>query len=155
MIINNLTDIPHAMIEFAIRMNSDIIKEGIEINEIKLYNKKERKIFGNWGYYYPHAKLITLRVPRILTYVNAKLRVSKAKIVMHSRAEFVVSVLAHEMRHAYQYQVEQLQRKYNEPILSYIMEVEAESYQLKKLREFREMIQPAQRAAQNIIGEEK
>ena len=103
MIIRNTTDIPDKLIAIAYAFGA---QENIVIDELIVKNKKKGKVHGQWGWYIAAHRKIIIIVPRVIdmTYHGRK-PFTKLPSVISNRAEFLVSVLAHELRHAYQDQV--------------------------------------------------
>lgn len=74
------------------------------VSEIVVKNKQRGKIRGQWGWYFSSDKKVVIIVPRKISarYTFTK-KYSKRKLSIGSRAEFLVAVLAHELRHAWQF----------------------------------------------------
>jgi hypothetical protein len=102
--LRNTTDIPDKLIHIAVAQG---IQDGVEIDTIIVKNKRRGKVVGNWGKYYPvhskYGRCITVTVPRKLVKVHIRRHFGEYYIT--SRVEFLVKVMAHELRHAYQDQV--------------------------------------------------
>lgn len=101
----NTTDLPDRLVQLAIEHNLRLLP-GIEIDALILRNKKKGSARGNWGKYYSSRKTITLNVPRRLSTFADKRPYTKRTTILNNRVEWLVMVMAHEMRHAYQYQVD-------------------------------------------------
>lgn len=73
------------------------------ITSISVKNKRRGKIVGKWGYYYGSDQRVVVIVPRAVsrTYTFRR-KWARTSLVISSRAEFLVAILAHEMRHAWQ-----------------------------------------------------
>lgn len=103
---HNTTDIPIELVKVVIAFSA---QPGIEIKSITLRNKAVGLQHGNFGMYY-HDRRITLTIPPIMNNpINMKLVHCGKYITIRNRIEFVVAVLAHELRHAYQFQVKGLE----------------------------------------------
>jgi hypothetical protein len=130
----NTTDIPIELIKVVIQFNA--IK-GIELKSIKIRNKKEGLTSGNYGLYY-HSKRISLTVPPVMNNpISMKLVHCGKYITIRDRIEFVVAVLSHELRHAWQFQVEGLKFL---NACSQAKEYDAEMYEYETLMKWRELI---------------
>lgn len=115
--------------------------------EVEIKNKRENKVSGQWGWYYPSQKRVVVYVPREITrtykYVRPK---SKSTIHLSSRAEFLLTVLAHEVRHHYQYEHWNTEkgkwRLANDRLGRLAKEVDAELYEVTMLNRWRESLRP-------------
>lgn len=101
--LRNTTDIPSRLIEIAVAFS---IQENVEINEIVIKNKQEGISHGQWGWYFPTDKKVVLIVPQSIPShgVKARLKYCGLSMQVMTRAEFVIAVMAHELRHAWQWQ---------------------------------------------------
>jgi hypothetical protein len=132
--LRNTTDIPTELLKVVIQFAG---QQGIIIKSIKLRNKAEGKESrGNWGMYY-HDKRISLTVPTKIPEcgITTKLTYCGKYITIRNRVEFIVAVLAHELRHAYQMQVEGL--KFLNACHA-AKEYDAEIYEYETLMKWRE-----------------
>ena len=97
----NTTNIPDQLVGIIANF---VMPEGIDITEIILRNKQAGSINGNWGMYYPLNRKITLTVPQEIKGFKDLRSHRREWVEIRNRTEFVVMVMAHEMRHAWQYQ---------------------------------------------------
>jgi hypothetical protein len=104
-ILHNTTDIPDKLVAISVAYS---IQVGVEISSITLTNKRERYVHGNWGRYFPLSREITLNVPRQLFVFCSAQPYSGRMITCKSRAEWLVRVMAHELRHAFQFQIQKI-----------------------------------------------
>jgi hypothetical protein len=133
MIVNNTTDLPDKLIAIAVAFS---IQAGVEIDRITVKNKAEGVIAGQWGWYFPTTREIVLIVPRKVMHYRSKQKYSHKMCSVKSRAEFLVRVMAHELRHAYQFQVGKMwmgMTRYDRVM----RELDAESYEEQKVHEWR------------------
>lgn len=114
---------------------------------IVIKNKRRDKIGGQWGWFYPSDNQVMVIVPRRITKTHEfKLRYTKKKVRFSSRAEFLVMLMAHELRHAWQW------KHWNTPAMKwrlertrvgkYAQEVDAEMYQMAILRKWQHEVMP-------------
>ena len=131
----NTTDIPLELIKVVIQFNNI---QGIELKSIKIRNKAEGLTHGNFGMYY-HSRKITLTVPTKIPDCGISLKMLNCGkyITIRDRVEFVVAVLSHELRHAYQMQVEGLKFL---NACSAAKEYDAEMYEIEMLNKWRELV---------------
>lgn len=139
MIFRNTTDIPDRLIAIAVAHS---LPEGVVIDEIVIKNKMENHVTGQWGWYYPNARKIVLIVPRSLDGYIGKLKYTRLPISFNSRVEFVIAVMAHEIRHAWQYQ-----KSIGREMTIREKEVDAERYERAKLYEWRAKLDQMEKAA--------
>ena len=139
MIFRNTTDIPDKLIAIAVAHS---LPEGVVIDEIVIKNKMEDHVNGQWGWYYPNARKIVLIVPRKLDGLITTMKYSRLSISFNSRVEFVIAVMAHEIRHAWQYQ-----KSIGRQMTIREKEVDAERYERAKLYEWRAKLDQMERAA--------
>jgi hypothetical protein len=135
---NNTTDIPDNWVIAAYR---HAIQPNVSINEVELRNKKEGIQHGRLGAYYNWNKSIRLVVPRIDVPQTYNLTYSKRTIHIANRMEFVVAVLAHELRHAWQWQASNDMEYFSGPLSAQTLkkELDAETYELERLKSWRIM----------------
>jgi len=114
---------------------------------ITVKNKRRGKIGGQWGWFYPDDNQVITIIPRRITRTHDfKLRYTKKRIRFSTRAEFLVHIMAHELRHAWQW------KHWNTPAMKwrlertrvgkYAREVDAEIYQMQILRKWQHEIMP-------------
>ena len=128
----NTTDIPLDLIKVAIQFAG---QSGVEIKRIEVRNKEEGIYHGDYGKYYEQSKKIRLIVPPVMNKpIQMKLRHFGKHITFQNRIEFVVAVMAHELRHGYQYQVMGM-----EFACTAAKEYDAEKYEWEKLNEWRQI----------------
>lgn len=139
MIFRNTTDIPDKLIAIAVAHS---LPEGVVIEEIVIRNKMENHVAGQWGWYYPNARKIVLIVPRQLTGYISKLKYTRLPISFNSRFEFVIAVMAHEIRHAWQYQ-----KSIGREMTIREKEVDAEKYERQQLFSWRAKMDQMEKAA--------
>lgn len=131
----NTTNIPDALVALV----ANFVKPGgVEIESISLRNKMSNRIAGNWGKYYVGNKSITLNVPKCINNYKTYRKYRKEWITVNNRAEFLVLVLAHEMRHAWQYQ----KSDWSPKILTHnwYLEFDAETYEDQMLDKWRSFV---------------
>ena len=134
--LTNTTDIPDQLIFAAIKHglppDTDLPAHFI------IKNKKGGKVGGHWGWYYNQERRVVLIVPRVLKRpVTFPLKYSKRPIEIRSRGEFLVAVMAHELRHHYQFTHWNGWRLQFDSLGKLAREVDAELYELRKLEEWR------------------
>ncbi len=136
-VLNNTTNIPDKLVAImvAFAMPPDCAEF---ISCIRVKNKMRDKVRGQWGWYYPSDGTVVIIVPRVIKHQHMHTRrYSHTTIVINSRAEFLVAVLAHEMRHAWQ------QKNWNTELSKwklapgymgkYAREFDAEMYEIQAL----------------------
>jgi len=143
--LRNTTDIPDRLV--AIAAAFAFPPDCPPIARITIKNKRRGKVKGQWGWFYPGENHVIVIVPRKIsrTY-EFKLRFSRKSVRFSSRAEFLVMILAHEMRHAWQ------QANWTSPSMKwrldrtrvgkYAREVDAEMYEKEMLRKWQHEIMP-------------
>ena len=129
MILRNTTSIPDQLIAIAV---AHCIQAGVEVNEIVVKNKAAGKVNGQWGWYYPSDKKVVLIVPQEIKAHTHRAKYSKLTIRINSRAEFLIAVMAHELRHAWQWQVDRKNLD-GSSLAKFIRERDAERYELGML----------------------
>jgi hypothetical protein len=131
-LIRNTTDIPNRLIEIAVAFS---IQEGVDIKEIVIKNKKDGKTHGQWGWYFPNEKRVVLIVPQSIPEhgVRCPLKYSGLMVRVMTRAEFVIAVMAHELRHGWQWQIASNSFKLSKPL----RERDAEQYEYGMLAKWR------------------
>lgn len=130
---HNTTDIPIELVKVVIAFSA---QPGIEIKSIKLRNKKVGLKSGNYGMYY-YDRHISLTIPPIMDNpIHYKLAYCGKYISIRNRIEFVVYVLSHELRHAYQLQCRGLEFL---NACSAAKEFDAEMYGLQTLERWRQV----------------
>lgn len=98
----NTTDFPNQLVAIMYDVISKDL-DGVQVSSITLRNKQNGLTRGNWGMYYGRENRITLNVFRDVSYpYTGRTPYLKLERTYHTRAEWLISVLAHEMRHAYQ-----------------------------------------------------
>ncbi|MBA2706060.1 MAG: hypothetical protein H0U60_19655 [Blastocatellia bacterium] len=109
MIINNTTDMPMPLVRIALRHALDCLPDkgaGIELESVTIRNKMEGKVSGQWGWYKPQSKQIVVIVPREMPHgYKIHLKHARQYLTINTRVEFLIAVVAHEMKHAHQWQV--------------------------------------------------
>lgn len=104
MIFKNHTDFPTS---FIVEAMINGMQDGVSIATVVIKNKKAGISHGNYGMYFPDIKKVTLTVPRCIPKgFRYQLQYSGKVIELNSREEFIVTVMAHELRHAWQWQVQ-------------------------------------------------
>ena len=106
--LNNTTNIPDQLVAHALAF----IMEDEDMRDIELplrltvKNKRHGKVHGQWGWYYSAERRIVLIVPRVIRkpFLVKRKYAPIASYHCFSRSDFLVGVLAHEMRHCYQFQ---------------------------------------------------
>lgn len=103
-IIHNTTNIPNQLVAIVY----DVISRDLDNTKVKsitLRNKQEGLRRGNWGKYYSVENRITLNVIRGIVFpYQSKSPFLKLNRIYYNRAEWLVAILGHEMRHAWQCQ---------------------------------------------------
>lgn len=143
--LRNTTDIPDKLIAIAMAFGMPDGLPNDHLAAVHIKNKRHGKVGGRWGWYYPGDKAIILIVPRRIirphTYTKHH---CKREIIIGSRVDFLVAVMAHEMRHAWQY------LNWNTPasrwkldrtrIGKYAREVDAELFEIATLDRWRKEV---------------
>lgn len=143
--IQNSTNIPDRLVAIALAfvMNDEDML-GIEPPSfLTIKNKKVGKVHGQWGWYYSHERRIVLIVPRtIRKSFRVHRRYARGSYICTGRSDFLVGVLAHEMRHCYQFQ------KWDTPGSKWRLEwnklgklareTDAELYEIRMIRKWQE-----------------
>lgn len=130
--IYNTTNIPNKLVEIAMAFSMPV---GVEISSISLRNKIAGKLSGNWGRYYAADKSITLCIPNVIDKFPTKLRHYGLYYTLASRSEFIVSVIAHELRHAWQFQISGWSKDALQSVSN--IEWDAEKYEYEQLEKWR------------------
>ncbi|HEX9430580.1 MAG TPA: hypothetical protein VF944_09400 [Candidatus Bathyarchaeia archaeon] len=140
--LKNSTDIPDKLIAIAVAfgMPQGMSKEAVQ--KIVVKNKRRGKTHGRWGWYYPGDQRIVVIVPRVISRPHTFPRpYSRRRIIISSRAEFLVTLLAHEMRHAWQYEnwrtPNMLWRLDRSSVAKYAREVDAELWESEVLERWK------------------
>lgn len=150
--IQNSTNIPDQLIGIAMAL---ALKE-LEVpppREVVVKNKKRGNIKGQWGWYFRSDQRVVLIVPRTLTLFRERMKYTKQVLELRSRADFVVAVMSHELRHHWQtfnWNTEKSRWKLGytpEAILA--KEVDAEMFEVKMMGIWRKLTDevPALKAA--------
>lgn len=127
----NTTDIPDQLIAIAVAFS---IQQGVEIDEIVVKNKAEGKTHGQWGWYFSHNRKVVLIVPQVVTKLTGRQKYTRRPYYMTSRTEFLIAIMAHELRHAYQHQI----LKEHMGVANRARhELDAERYETQKLNDWR------------------
>lgn len=132
----NSTNIPNRAIE---TIYSLVELDGISIYQLVVRNKKKSTHYGTWGYYFPAVQSIAIYIPHEDHYPISSHRTNynDTLVTLNSRIEHLLYTLAHEVRHAWQFQVKWDKFKYqcsSPRKLSKIMEWDAEHYSYEKLQ---------------------
>jgi hypothetical protein len=138
-LLRNDTNIPDKLIEIAVAFS---IQENIALSEIVIKNKQAGIMHGQMGWYYPNDKKVVLIVPPVISEIfgmKGRGRYTHLDIKVYSRSEFVVMWMAHELRHAWQYQASGNADMYARN--KGIAERDAEQYQYGMLAKWRRMVQ--------------
>ena len=138
MLLRNMTNVPDKLIEIAVAFS---IQENIALSEIVIKNKQAGVMHGQMGWYYPTDKKVAIIVPPVISEIfglNLKGRYTHLHMKVYSRAEFIVAVMAHELRHAWQYQASGNPQMYK--LSKGIAERDAEQYQYGMLAKWRRMV---------------
>lgn len=131
----NTTNIPDQLVGIIANF---VMPDGIDISEIILRNKQAGSIGGNWGKYYPMTRKITLVVPQEIKGFKDLRKHRREWTEIRNRTEFVVMVMAHEMRHAWQYQKSGWSQRFLQSTAA--MEYDAETYEAEMLDKWRAFI---------------
>lgn len=140
MILRNTTSVPDKLIEIAVAFS---IQENIALSEIVVKNKQVGIKHGQMGWYYPGDKKVVLIVPPEINSIwGLKMRGKYTHLnqTVYSRAEFIVAVAAHELRHAWQHQSSGRWESFYLPFRQ-MSERDAEQYQYGMLAKWRRMVQ--------------
>lgn len=133
---SNSTDIPDQLVAIAVAHS---LAEGVVIDEIVIRNKAYGKLAGKYGHYDPRYKQISINVPREVPHgFKNKMAYSKCWQTLNSRAEFLVAVIAHELRHAWQHQSDGETFKGMSQYTCAYRELDAESFENRMLAKWRE-----------------
>jgi hypothetical protein len=139
MLLRNMTNVPDKLIEIAVAFS---IQENIALSEIVIKNKQAGIMHGQLGWYYPTDKKVVVIVPPEISEIfgmSTGGRYTHLNMKVFSRAEFIVAVMAHELRHAWQYQASGNPQMYARS--RGMCERDAEQYQYGMLAKWRRMIQ--------------
>lgn len=133
----NTTNIPTELVKVVIAFSAD---KDIELKRLELRNKELGILHGQFGWYFRNEKKIRLIVPQQIPQAgyNYKLRYLGKRIYIKDRIDFVVTVLAHELRHAWQMQLHPLEYQ-----CVIAKEYDAERYQYEILEKWREIAKEA------------
>lgn len=106
-----------------------------EVWEIKIRNKQDEIIHGNWGYFYPTDYRITLNVPQWKKgmVLEGKRRYSLIEYRFDNNLDFLANVIGHEYYHAWQWHHEKdlwHAKQY--------LEVQAEKYEVIALNKWKD-----------------
>jgi len=143
--LRNTTNLPDRLI--AIAAAFAMPPDCPPVASIVIKNKRRGKVAGQWGWYYHEDNQVVVIVPRKISHEHKlKLKFTKKQVSFSSRAEFLVSVIAHELRHVWQFQ------HWNTPAMKwrlertrvgkYAREVDAEMYQTAILRKWQHEVMP-------------
>lgn len=103
--LRNTTNIPDRLVAIMLAfVLKDECFNGIEPPScVTVKNKARGKFNGRWGWYYPSDRHTIVIVPRrISTVRNVFRKYSRRRIIIRNRSDFLVCILAHELRHHYQ-----------------------------------------------------
>lgn len=149
--LRNTTNIPDKLVAIAAAFALEGLRDEQgnlpPVAEIIIKNKRHGKVGGQWGWYYHGDNRVVVIVPRKISRAyTTRLKYCRKNITFSSRAEFLVMLLAHEMRHAWQY------AHWNTPASKWRLErdrlgklareVDAEMYELATLRRWKHEIEP-------------
>jgi len=106
---------------------------------IQFKNKQKGIYHGQWGWYYSKDKRVVLIIPPSFNgkVIRDRLRYSKKYIEMRNRVEFIVAIMAHELRHHWQHENWDGWRLDRKGDGKWCREVDAEIYELQMLRKWR------------------
>lgn len=145
----NTTNIPTALVAVIAAHAVESVAQGIELNVLELVNKKEGLTCGQFGWYFPIEKRVKLIVPTFWHPHSYRLRYLGAMHFLADRVEWIVSVLSHEMRHAWQWQMTQGEQRGRFMASKNLREYDAEFSQARAVMMWREKVNAA-RAAHSI-----
>jgi hypothetical protein len=145
--LRNTTNIPDRLVAIAAAYALASLEPKPELACIRVKNKARGKVKGQWGWYYHQDREVVVIVPRKIshTYIS-RLKFSRKNIEFSSRGEFLVMLLAHEIRHAWQYNnwtsPSMAWRLERTRVGKYAREVDAELYELAVLERWKKNIMP-------------
>lgn len=140
-VVRNLTDMPDALVTMAIAHG---LQDGVELCEVLIKNKNAG-MSGRWGTYWSGSeRKVVITLPRAMTTHVVRNSRLGLKYTIDSRVEFLVTVMAHELRHAYQHQV----YKWDMARMSKrLLEADAENWEYTSLMRWREKLTQMRKAA--------
>lgn len=132
-LIRNSTDIPNRLIEIVVAFTA---QDGIKLSEVVVKNKQEGKLHGKAGWYHSVDHKVVVNIPQVIPAhgFQFRLKYSGLSVRLMTRAEWLVAVMAHELRHAWQYQsASSASYKLSKPL----RERDAEQYEYGMLAKWR------------------
>ena len=141
--LKNSTNIPDQLIAIAVAFAMPPGCDGL-VSCITVKNKRRGKIRGSWGWHYPNDNRVVIIVPRKISRTHTVRRKYSRKLIgIRSRADFLVMIMAHELRHAWQHKhwdTDQSRWKLRRDRVSkYAQEVDAEMYEAEVLARWQAM----------------
>lgn len=154
----NSTDIPDKLVGIALEFSAACLTNLKLPDQVIIKNKSVGRTVGQWGWYFPKPlNKIVLIVPRVIRpgghrYLS---RYTKVWCTINSRAEFVVSVLAHELRHCWQWQnwdtpLSRWKLKHGDFLARQVREVDAERFEYTQTAAWRRMLEEQVKAAASV-----
>lgn len=141
--LKNSTNIPDKLvaISLAFAMPPDCSEF---VSCITVKNKRRGKFLGQWGWYYHSDQRVVIIVPRKIARPHTWTRkYSRKRVTIRSRGDFLVMIMAHELRHAWQ------KKHWNTPAsrwklertrtAKYAQEVDAQMYEYEVLLKWQAM----------------
>lgn len=137
MLLRNSTDIPPILVRYIY----DYVRlPDVDDPELIHIKNKARGIYhGRYGWYYPKDKRVVLIVPPDFNgkVIREKMKYSKLYLEIRNRVEFVVAVMAHELRHHWQRETWEGWRLSQSRDGRWCREVDAETYEIMMLKRWR------------------
>ena len=138
MLLRNSTDIPPILVRY---IYNYVKPKGMSDPELIHIKNKARGIYhGQYGWYYPKDKRVVLIVPPDFNgkVIRERMKYSKLYIEVRSRVEYLVTIMAHELRHHWQHEEwDGWRMDYKKKEGRWCREVDAETYQLMMLKRWR------------------
>ena len=103
MLLRNTTNLSDSLIVYVTRFCLEELVGRPEPEIITVKNKMNGKVHGQLGWYHPRDKHVIVIVPRVVDRpVVLRRKYSRTRDILRSRADFLVSTMAHELRHHWQ-----------------------------------------------------
>lgn len=80
------------------------MQDDIKLGEIVVKDKLRDNHYGRYGWYMPTDKRVCVMIPETVNNIRHDLKYSGLTLFYHTRVELMVAVMAHELRHAWQFQ---------------------------------------------------
>lgn len=141
--VHNTTDIPDLSVYAAGAFAMEDTRLQDWVRSVTIRNKSVGILHGQFGCYRGWSRDITVNVPLIIPADwRLKLQYCGWRIVIRSKQEFLVAILAHEFRHAYYHMTNNMLSTHyaKDRSVRRAAEIKCEMYEERKLVEFQRLL---------------